>query len=358
MSDVLSLSTVHRNAAGWFRGDFHCHTNHSDGVLLPPELLALARTEGLDFFAMTDHNGVDAYGGFGDQDGFLIIPGIEVTYKEGHFNVFGLADGAAWVEELRAGAQWFVAELGGNYPTMSDVMRATHARGWLNSINHPLLTPWEWRDMDTDVRLLDCLEVWNDPSWIDNKAANPQAVQLWTRLLNAGYRITAIGGSDFHRPTPQPGVTKPAERLGTPSTYVYADELSGAAILDGLRAHRAYVSMGPQAAFTARLDNQEYEIGADVGTAAGEVVLNGSVTGSPRPGTARIVRGGSRNDELALELQDGHCALEWRAQVNEGEWGWFRLEAWDTEGQMLALTNPVYFGAPQEPAQHRFGDFL
>ena len=62
-------------------------------------------------------------------------------------------------------------------------------------INHPLLTPWEWRDADTMLDHLDALEIWNDPTWPDNAWANPGAVDYWTRLLNAGYRITALDGA-------------------------------------------------------------------------------------------------------------------------------------------------------------------
>ena len=38
------------------KADLHLHTDFSDGVLPPPRLAALARAEGLDFFAITDHN--------------------------------------------------------------------------------------------------------------------------------------------------------------------------------------------------------------------------------------------------------------------------------------------------------------
>jgi hypothetical protein len=359
MTEALSLSQVHRNAAGWFRGDFHCHTHHSDGVYSPPELLALARAEGLEFFAITDHNMVEAYGGFGEQGGLLIIPGIEVSYKDGHYNVFGLEQGAQeWVDGLRGGKSWRDMIDGGDDELIGQLLQFARAQGWLNSPNHPMLKPWSWLFSGTDLRLVDCLEVWNDPSWPENKEANPEAVALWTRLLDGGYRITAIGGSDFHRPVPEPGQAKPPEHFGVPSTYVYAEELSGAAILAGVRAHRAYVSMGPQASFAARVGEQEAGIGADLGPLTGEVVLHGAVHASPRPGTARIVRGGAHHDELAQELQAGDCALEWRAQVKEGEWGWFRLEAWDTDGQLLVVTNPVFFGPQQTPERTRFGDFV
>ena len=38
MPDTLSLHAIHNPRPGWYRGDFHCHTLYSDGVLTPPEL--------------------------------------------------------------------------------------------------------------------------------------------------------------------------------------------------------------------------------------------------------------------------------------------------------------------------------
>ena len=42
----------------WWAGDLHTHTVHSDGVLTVAELARLARGNGLDFIAVTDHNTV------------------------------------------------------------------------------------------------------------------------------------------------------------------------------------------------------------------------------------------------------------------------------------------------------------
>lgn len=150
-------------------------------------------------------------------------------------------------------------------------MRRTAGQGLLNSINHPLLHPWKWLDAQTDLRQVQCVEVWNDPSWADNATANPAAVALWTDWLNAGHRITAIGGSDFHRLRPAPGQTKPPERLGLPRTWVYAEALSGAAILAALRQSRAYVSMGPQVSFRAQAGGKTVDIGAEIGKLDGEI---------------------------------------------------------------------------------------
>src|SRR5207302_8223445 len=103
MPDTLSLHAIHNRRPGWYRGDFHCHTLYSDGVLTPPELAALAKSEGLDFFAITDHNTVNAYPHFDAPAELLIIPGIEVTFEEGHFNVFGVDGDQDWLRSICQG---------------------------------------------------------------------------------------------------------------------------------------------------------------------------------------------------------------------------------------------------------------
>lgn len=83
-----------------FKIDLHTHSFFSgDGVSSPEENIASARAKGLDGFALTDHNtndGVDYLRAKGlirndgqPVDGFLIIPGVEVTTAEGHLLCIG-----------------------------------------------------------------------------------------------------------------------------------------------------------------------------------------------------------------------------------------------------------------------------
>ena len=350
----LSMTRVFNPEPGWYRGDFHCHTHHSDGVLAPAELLALARAEGLDFFTITDHNTCAAYDLFPEE--LLVIPGIEVTYKRGHYNVLGVdpAAGAGWLAQVGRG---YVERPAPDdpFPTMNDVLRATAAHGALNSINHPLLVPWAWEFPDTDLRQVHCLEIWNDPSWPDNRRDNPRAIALWTEWLNAGYRMTAIGGSDFHRPAPPPGQDKPAERLGKPSTYVYASELSGSAILEALRQRRAYVSMGPLASFQARAGGSAYDIGADLGQWEGELTLAARTWACPEPARARLVKNGQPLAEA--EVASDGAELTANVHVRPDEPAWYRFDVLDADGLMLAITNPIYTGPVKVPAKVLFSDY-
>jgi hypothetical protein len=350
----LALETVFKPQPGWYRGDFHAHTHHSDGVLSPPELIATARAEGLDFFAITDHNTIKAYPNFGPQDGLLVIPGIEVTWHGGHFNAFGIQADLDWMTHVCAGPLVIDSDPH-NWPT-SRLMARMLEQGLVTSINHPLLKPWAWEFADTDLRHVRCLEIWNDPSWPPNVHENPRAVQLWTEWLNAGYRITAIGGSDFHRPSPGPGEEKPAERLGRPSTCVWADALSGRAILRGLLERRAYVSMGPTVTFEAASGGQTCHIGADLGPVDKPIELHATVNDCPEPARASLLRNGRVIAESPIS--GGEARLECTHIPEPGRPEWYRLDVWDDHGLMLAVTNPIFAGPAPSPERFLFGEFV
>jgi predicted metal-dependent phosphoesterase TrpH len=49
--DVLKGAKVGR----FFRGNLHCHSSRSDGLLGPEELVAAYRDAGYDFLCLSDH---------------------------------------------------------------------------------------------------------------------------------------------------------------------------------------------------------------------------------------------------------------------------------------------------------------
>jgi hypothetical protein len=351
---ALDLAHVVNPNPGWYGGDFHAHTHHSDGALTSPELAEQARREGMDFLAITDHNTLAAYPHFGPPAGLCVIPGLEVTYAAGHYNVFGLMQPAPWQEAVTQGPTVI-------NPIEADIdpdtlLAQSAAAGLLNSINHPLLPPWAWLMAETDLRDIHCLEIWNDPSWPDNRVGNPLAVEMWTRWLNAGHRITAIGGSDYHLPANKAGVSKPPDRLGLPRTYVYATELSGAAILDGLRRRRVYVSMGARAEFGAQHQGIHYPIGADLGVQSGVIELTGEVAPVGRSGVARLLYNGNMLAEALLygDAVKLHATVELDPSLPV----WFRLDVLDGNGLMLAITNPIFAGPVPTPTLNTYGDFV
>lgn len=370
MSELI-LDRIFNPAAAWYRGDFHAHTDRSDGRYTAVEVANLALKQGLDFFAITDHNTLNSFDQFGDDSGLLVIPGVEVTLDIGHWNVFGMqgtpiSAWQAWMEGI-CGDRMSVS-----LPqecTTSSVMDDIAAGGLLNSINHPFLKPWDWRDPATALASVHFMEVWNDHRWPDNHQATIVALDYWTRLLNAGIRLTAIGGSDFHF---LPGDHRrwPGEYMGMPTTWVYAEQLSGRAVLEGLRRGRAYISIGPQVALQARCAGETAVIGDSLEAAQGEVQLIADVEDLEGDGSLHLVRDGILVDRLDVSQGTAHhetrfspevsqraARLETRYSLAAGEAHWFRLEVYNAQGELLALTNPIFTGPRLDPAAGKFGEY-
>jgi predicted metal-dependent phosphoesterase TrpH len=93
-ADSIKLSPMPLNI------DLHAHTFFSgDGVSSPEDLIAAARAKGLHGIAVTDHNTCEAVNYLLERglmrldgqpvDGFLVVPGVEVTTAEGHLLCIG-----------------------------------------------------------------------------------------------------------------------------------------------------------------------------------------------------------------------------------------------------------------------------
>jgi predicted metal-dependent phosphoesterase TrpH len=81
--------------------DLHCHSRFSaDGVAEPEDMITEAKARGLHGFAITDHNTCACVDYFEQQgflrkdglpvDGFLIVPGQEITTAQGHLLALGV----------------------------------------------------------------------------------------------------------------------------------------------------------------------------------------------------------------------------------------------------------------------------
>ena len=75
--------------------DLHCHSNVSDGVLSPTELVRRAHEQGVTALALTDHDttaGVDEAKEAAVQTGIKLIPGIELSasWQDKTFHIVGL----------------------------------------------------------------------------------------------------------------------------------------------------------------------------------------------------------------------------------------------------------------------------
>ena len=338
-------------APRWLKGDFHAHTEYSDGVLSPSEFLRQAEREEMDFFAITDHNHW-TFPEF-DRTDVTVIAGVEVTMEYGHFNVFS-EDGLEpeWMAQLPR--PWALRDDSTPPGASEELLAAVAASGLRASINHPMQFPWEWMDDATPLASLQYLEIWNDPTWPENKLANPAALDMWTRWLNAGSRVTALGGSDFHTPDTNErfdGRMVPGHRVGVPCTYVLSEN-DPSSILEAIDQRRAYVTVGPVVTFEVTSGAEVFGVGADLGALDGPVHVEASAV-APEWLTMQLVANGVVIDESTSQDRVGISH-----DVELAGSGWLRVDVRSRDGEFLAVTNPVYYGPCLDSEDLRFGGFV
>jgi predicted metal-dependent phosphoesterase TrpH len=67
------------------KADLHVHTTYSkDSLITPKDLIYFAKKRGLDAVAVTDHNQLEGARKIAKETDFLIIPGMEVSSRDGH----------------------------------------------------------------------------------------------------------------------------------------------------------------------------------------------------------------------------------------------------------------------------------
>ena len=328
-SGVESRREAGRGGGGWFRGDLHAHTVHSDGDITVEDRVRGAVERGQDFLAITDHNTVSHFRELHRwPDRITPIRGSEVTTFHGHLNCFGLREVIDWRDVSRGSGA-------------ARIVEQAHAQGALISINHPSAfgDPWcsgcHWDFALVDYATIDAIEVWNG-RWRMPESDNNGALAFWTDLLDAGFRPTAVSGTDSHS-------AEEDDYLALPMNHVHAADRTERSILEGIRRGRVVLSSGPSVSFRARgSDGVEVVLPGDEMPADGTLDLSVDIEGLGEPATLWFVTSGSVVRLGAFE-PGGTSRVDERLVAS----GWWRLELRGGSGpsdDVLALTNPVYVG--------------
>ncbi|QWT19786.1 CehA/McbA family metallohydrolase [Bacillus sp. NP157] len=341
------LSPALKTTDGWYRGDLHMHTAHSDGGCLNasgtakvpcPLFLTVvsAAKRGLDFIAISEHNTMSQVSEMRELqpyfDHMLMIPAREITTFEGHANLFGVSRpldfrvGSASVPDWNA--------------LTADVARA-HG---LISINHPMrpndetcmgcgFTPVK----PVDMHGFQAIEAINGRD-VERKDSG---IPFWEKQLDKGVRITGIGGGDSHDGS-DGARDEFAGRIGIPTTVVHARELSMEGILDGIRAGHVFVdaegSSDRMLDVTAQAGNGVAHMGDAVAVGKG-VALRVDVATSAVTGQQAIATLDGKR--LAAKTVDaaGAARFDW---TGDGKAHWLRVDIRDGAGHLLLLGNPIY----------------
>lgn len=340
---------------GWYHGDFHMHSWHSNPKgPSRRRFLACARGAGLDFCPITEYVvGLhwEEYGRIQERNPRVLIwPGREIITYFGHMQCIGETPGFI---EYRHGFEDV---------SVAEIQRKVREAGALFQVNHP--TTFKGRlfqnfcrgcafelGEEIDWAEVDTIEVLTGEATVRRKLLlrrleaqieNPfmgSAIEFWERMLNRGYRITAVCGSDV----------KNGKGLGGCATAVYAEELSRAALARAIRDGRAYVrtrgvAYSPELEMTVRTaDGRSGTFGACLAVRADESV---SVTVAVRGGarqSLRVIRNGEEVDVMRIpEEHFVHRFDARRARADEGALGtWWRVETFD-ERSRTTIGNPVF----------------
>jgi hypothetical protein len=342
--------------ARWYRGDLHMHTCHSDGTVASQSgarrvpgpvyrTVEAAAAKGVDFIAVTDHNAVSHHHSLRELqpyfDRLLLIPGVEITTFCGHMGVLG----AVGFVEFRLTSR--------HLPGVNDLLDAVERQHGLFAINHPALPSNEfcmgcgWTAQGTDYGRVPAVEVVNGGAAAaqGGTADGPfSGVPFWEARLNEGRRMTAIGGSDNHKPDEDP-VKAPA--VGSPTTVVWADELSERAILDAIRAGRVFVDV-------EGTPDRLLEL---TGVCDGAEAFMGGALAAPKGAEARfqlrvqalagaridVVLDGAHEAALPGALIDTDDATFDFALPGDGARHWLRADVRSADGaRTLMIGNPIY----------------
>ena len=313
--DVSTFSaTPLRSGPGWYRGDLHMHTAHSDGSCLSQsgqrvpcplfKTVEAAAARHLDFISITDHNTTSHFAELRELqpyfDRLLLIPGREITMFQGHANVFGTVE----FIDFRNGL--------------------ANAHG-LISINHPESASGEscmgcgWTAPNTDFARIDAVEVVN--------GGKADGIPFWEAQLNRGVRWTAIGGSDNHdadRPASDPG------SIGWPTTVVWADDLSERSILNGIRSGKVFID-------TEGTRDRLLEYSPLPGGTAISVH-----TVAVRNGTLEVIEDGKPVSAFATSRIESDNDTRQFSLADDGKRHWLRIAVRAADGRLLLLGNPLY----------------
>jgi hypothetical protein len=313
------------NKPGWYRGDLHMHTFHSDGKRTQQELLQEAKGGGLDFIVSTEHNTNSANLSWGqfETGKLLVLNGEEITTTAfGHWNAIGL--NPTTLIDWRYTPEDNV---------IASYLNQVKADDGLAIVNHPFYNEERVNNFGFDVDLFDGIEVWNGHAkW---SQLDERAVEWWDSLLREGKRKIAIAASDSHTPEPSDNP------LGSPQTVVQAKALSRKEIMAGLRAGKAYLAQGKEItlSFTAKSGAVTAGIGDALSTAPGrQVQALLTVQGVPDAFVAMLI---GDKGVLATEKAGGsNPKFSWR--VASGATKYLRVEVRTLQGDMIALTNPIW----------------
>ena len=229
--DVLKGAKVGR----FFRGNLHCHSSRSDGLLGPEEVVAAYRDAGYDFLCLSDH--------FEEEYGWRVTD-TRALRDENFTTILGAELSSAPWEERNA--YWVTAA--GLPPDFGAPPADDHAEAIRRAADlgafvvmlHPGLNnlPLAAADGLSALDAVHAVEVYNHNCAMAALPDRAEGAYMLDGLLERGRKVLVNAGDDAH-------FVHPRDRFGG-WVEVYCDRLDPDALLDSLKAGRYYSTQGPE----------------------------------------------------------------------------------------------------------------
>ena len=300
------------------RGEFHAHSNHSDGAGTVADLAYYKEASGLDFMFVTDHWGVTQKRECVRHQN--VWWGQEPGTQHHHIGILGI--NRKFSPSGRLAEDYERAAAAGGVPFIA------HPAGWFPRTRYSdeqkasldLLGPrFAMEIINGANQIFDCWDVTDE-----------QSVVLWDQHLLRGKEVTVLGNTDAHL----------AEAIGDVWTAVLPDEFSVEGVLDALRRGRAFVSDGPIVDLTLQADGGPIAgMGQTLQSVSPAVTVRALAADSAGLSEVRLIRDGQV--VTSWPVRDEQVLSRSFADTHAAGARYYRLECFARDGRR-AYTNPVY----------------
>ena len=314
----------------WYKGNIHCHTTVSDGHLTPSQVVALYKSNGYHFLAISDHDTYSDYGSeFNDED-FIVLPATETAsilqdqpgcsndVKTHH--VHGILGPKAVQEQAPLPPFKHMDKLlprfcKGSWDGAAEAQALVDtlvSHGCLAMYNHPVWSRVREQDF-IDTKGIFALEIYNYGT--EMESATGYDTTHWDVMLREGRRVFGVASDDNHN------TEFVADSCGG-FIVVKAPELTHEAITTAMMEGNFYSSSGPEIYDWGVRDNVAY-------VSCSPVERVNFIAGNYVGAGATVIR------ENPDEIMD-YALLRLR-----GDETYVRVECVDNQGR-TAWSNPIF----------------
>jgi len=230
----VAQDLLRRGGGRFFRGNLHCHSNRSDGLLEPEEVVAAYRDAGYDFVCLSDH--------FEEEYGWRITDTRSLRDENFTTIVGAELSSAPWEER---NVYWVTAAgLSTDFeaPPPEDHAEAIgRARdlGAFVVMLHPGLNnlPLAAAERSPGLHAIHAVEIYNHNNAMAALPDRADGAYMLDGLLESGRRLLVNAGDDAH-------FGHPRDRFGG-WVEVHCERLDPEALLGSLKAGCYYSTQGP-----------------------------------------------------------------------------------------------------------------